>query len=93
MSHAGSVVHLQSSGRQPLLWAALVFAAGISTGVHAWRPPAWWLVAWIVFAVTAAFLLRRRGGPAFIVGLGAMFILGALLVQARPADSGDSGLL
>jgi hypothetical protein len=30
-----------------MLWAALVFAVGIATGVHAWRPPLWWVVAWM----------------------------------------------
>src|SRR5271165_1630877 len=72
--------------RQPLLWGALVFAAGIVTGVHAWRPPLWWMVAWIVFALSGAYLLRRRGWMAFIVGLGALFFLGALVVQVRSPD-------
>jgi competence protein ComEC len=31
--------------RQPLLWAALAFAAGIAADVHLWRPAVWWLVA------------------------------------------------
>jgi competence protein ComEC len=74
-----------------LLWAALAFAAGIATGVHAWRPPLWWVVAWVVFAMSGAYLLRRRGRLAFIVGLGALFFLGALMVQVRgPDDLGNS---
>ena len=77
-----------------MLWAALSLAAGISTGVHAWRPPLWWLVAWIVFAASGVYLLRRRGRFAFILGLGSLFILGALMVQVRgPARSGDSSVL
>jgi competence protein ComEC len=77
-----------------LLWAALAFAAGIAIGVHAWRPPLWWVVAWIVFALSGAYLLRRRGRAAFIVGLGALFFLGALMIQVRsPDDAGNSGWL
>jgi competence protein ComEC len=74
-----------------LLWAALAFAAGIATGVHAWRPPLWWVVAWLVFALSGAYLLRRRGRLAFLVGLGALFFLGALMVQVHgPDDLGNS---
>jgi hypothetical protein len=76
-------------GRKPLLWAALAFAAGIAIGVHAWRPPLWWVVAWIVFALSGAYLLRRRTRSAFIVGLGAIFFLGALMVQVRGSDEAD----
>jgi competence protein ComEC len=77
-----------------LLWAALAFAAGIAVGVHAWRPPIWWVIAWIVFTVSGAYLLRRRGRPAFIVGLGAIFFLGALMVQVHaPSDESSSGVL
>jgi hypothetical protein len=79
-----------SGGRQPLLWVALVFAAGIVTGVHAWRPPLWWALAWIVLALSTAYLLRRRGWLAFIVGLGAIFSLGALLLQVRGPTDADS---
>jgi competence protein ComEC len=70
-------------GRQPLLWAALVFAAGIAVGVHAWRPPLWWFVAWIVLASSSLYWLRRRARVAFMAGLATMFLLGALLVQVR----------
>jgi competence protein ComEC len=77
-----------------MLWAALSFATGIVTGVHAWRPPIWWLAAWIVLAVSAAYLLRRRGRAAFSLGLGVLFVLGAFIVQVcGPDTSGDSGLL
>jgi competence protein ComEC len=50
------------------------------------------MVAWIVFALSSACLLQRRGRSAFIVGLGAIFFLGALMVQVRgPDDAGNSG--
>jgi competence protein ComEC len=76
-----------------LLWAALAFAAGIAVGAHAWRPPLWWVAAWIVFALSGAYLFRRRGPPAFILGLGALSFLGALMVQVRVPDDAGSGLL
>ena len=76
-----------------MLWAALSFAAGIAVGVHAWRPPVWWVAAWIVFALSGAYLFRRRGPPAFILGLGALFFLAALMVQVRVRDDAGSGLL
>ncbi len=77
-----------------MLWAALALAAGIITGVHAWRPPLWWVGAWIVFALSGAYLFRRRGRPAFTLGLGALFISGALMIQVRgPDDASNSELL
>ena len=96
--HVSSVTHTNSGsnsgGRQPLLWAALAFAAGIAVGVHSWRPPVWWVAAWIVFALSGAYLFRRRGPPAFILGLGALFFLAALMVQVRGLDdAGNSGVL
>jgi hypothetical protein len=33
------------------LWAALAYAAGLVIGIYAWRPPLWWMVAFIVFNV------------------------------------------
>jgi len=89
---SGPVARQTPGERQPLLWAALAFTAGIATGAHAWRPPLWWVVAWIVFALSGAYLLRRRGRSAFVVGLGAFFFLGALMVQVRnPDNAGNSG--
>ena len=77
-----------------MLWAALSFATGIVTGVYVWRPPLWWLAAWIVLALSATYLLRRRGRAAFSLGLGVLFVLGAFIVQVcGPDTSGDSGLL
>ncbi len=48
--------------RQPMLWAALAFSAGVSIGAHAWRPPVWWIIAGIVFASAAAYLARGQHG-------------------------------
>ena len=52
-----------------MLWAALAFAVGIATGVHAWRPPLWWVVAWIVFTLSGTYWLGRRGRAAFVVAV------------------------
>jgi competence protein ComEC len=50
------------------------------------------VAAWIVFALSAAYLLRRRGRLAFIVGLGGLFFLGALMVQVRGQEgAGNPG--
>lgn len=77
-----------------MLWAALAFAVGITIGARAWRPPLWWVVAWVVFAASAVGLLRRRTAAAFTFGLGALFFLGAFIVQVGvPRGSGGSGLL
>jgi len=52
------------------------------------------VVAFIVFAASGAYLSRRRQRSAFILGLGALFVLGALILQVSgPDSSGDSGLL
>jgi competence protein ComEC len=72
----------------------LAFAAGIAAGVHAWRPPTWWVAAWIVFVGSSAYLLRKRGRPAFALGLGAFFLLGAFMIQLRsPSAAGSFGVL
>ena len=83
-----------SGGRHPLLWAALAFASGIVLGVYAWRPPLWWLMAWIAFALSAGYLLRRRGRSAALLGLAALVLLGAFILQvSAPENPGDSELL
>jgi competence protein ComEC len=93
-TNSGPVPRHLSDGRQPLLWASLAFAAGIATGVYAWRPPLWWVVAFIVLAASSAYLSRRRWRSAFILGLGTLLVLGALIVQVSgPDNSDDSGLL
>jgi len=75
--------------RQPLLWAALAFAAGILFGNFAWRPPLWWLIAAVGFALGAVYFLRRRTAAGVGLGLCVLFALGALNLEtrARPGDS------
>ncbi|PYX10879.1 MAG: hypothetical protein DMG88_00750 [Acidobacteria bacterium] len=79
-SPASSVVS-RSCGRQPLLWAALAYAAGLVIGLYAWRPALWWMVAFAGFSVSAIYFLRRRAGVAFSLGLAAIFVTGALAIQ------------
>ena len=82
------------AGRQPLLWAALAYAAGLTVGLHAWRPPKWWLVALLVFAISAIHLLRKRAACAFYLALCGVFVLGAITIQVRhPANPGDPAIL
>jgi len=85
---------LRPGGRQPLLWAAMAFAAGLSAGLHMWRPPLWWLVSAAVFAASGTFVAHRRARVAFSLGLATVFVAGALLIQVRsPNRLSDSGLL
>jgi competence protein ComEC len=79
--------------RQPLLWAALAYAAGVVAGSYTWRPPLWWLIALIVFTASGAYFVRRRAVAAFALGLSAIFVAGALTIQVRAPNSGDNGVL
>jgi competence protein ComEC len=79
--------------RQPLLWAALAYAAGILAGGYTWRPPLWWMIAVVVFAASGAYFLRRRARMAIALGLSALFVTGALVIQVRTPNSGDTGVL
>ncbi|HXM21101.1 MAG TPA: ComEC/Rec2 family competence protein [Terriglobales bacterium] len=77
-----------------MLWAALSYAGGIVTGFYVWRPPLWWLIAAIVFSVSAAYFLRRRARAAFALGLSALFVTGALMMQVRaPENHGSADVL
>ncbi len=73
----------QNPPRQPLFWAALVFSLGLWTGVRAWRPPSWWVIAVVAFVLASSFFLARRAWLAKALALGAWFLLGALLIQIR----------
>jgi competence protein ComEC len=73
-----------------MLWAAVAYAGGIVAGVYASRPPVWWLVAAIVFSASAAFFLRSRAKSAFALGLAALFVTGAWVMQLRAPNNQDS---
>jgi competence protein ComEC len=69
--------------RQPLFWAALAFSLGLWTGVRAWRPPSWWVIAILAFVFAALWFLANRAWLAKALALGAWFLLGAFLIQFR----------
>lgn len=80
------------ASRQPLLFAALAFAAGILIGGYAWRPPLWWMVGTAVFLGAAAYFLRPHARAAQALALAALGFLGALNLQLRGIDGGPAGL-
>lgn len=85
--HAHSV---RQGGRQPMLWAALAFAAGLWADSYMWRPPLLWLVAGVVFTASAAYFLRRRVRFAIALGWFTLFVFGALSIQVRgPCNNFD----
>jgi competence protein ComEC len=79
--------------RQPLFWAALVFSLGLWTGVRAWRPPSWWVIAVVAFVLAASWFLPKRAWLAKALALGAWFLLGALLIQIRGQQPVDAHIL
>jgi competence protein ComEC len=87
------MTHDANPGRQPLLWAALVFSAGLWIGARAWRPATWWIVAVLGFALAAVWFLRRQSWIAKGFSLGTWFVLGAFLIQIRGAPGGAAGIL
>jgi competence protein ComEC len=87
------MTHERRPGRQPLLWTALFFSAGLWVGARAWRPATWWIAAVLAFALAALWFLRRRAWLAKGLSLGTWFLLGALLVQIQGAPEGDPRIL
>jgi len=59
--------------RQPLFWVALAFSLGLWTGVRAWRPPSWWVIAILAFVFAALWFLANRAWLAKALSLGAWF--------------------
>jgi hypothetical protein len=55
-----------------------------------WRPPAWWVIAALVFSGAAAHFLRRRTLVSSILALGTIFVTGALSIQVRGGTSMNS---
>ena len=71
------------SARQPLLYAALAFAAGLCAGKYAWRPASWWVIAAVVFLCSAIYFLQRCDWAALGLCFAAILFAGALTVQVR----------
>ncbi|HZR58494.1 MAG TPA: ComEC/Rec2 family competence protein [Terriglobales bacterium] len=82
-SNSSPIPSSPHAARQPLLWAALVFASGLTVGQYAWRPPVWWIVAAAVFSIFGLCLLRCRISWAYLFGLVTIFMAGALTIQIR----------
>src|SRR3981081_3425784 len=80
-------------GRRPLLWAALVFSAGLWVGARAWRPASWWIIAALALALAALWFLRRRPWMAKGLSLGTWSVLGALLIQIQGGPQGDPRMM
>ena len=67
--------------REPLLWLALAFAAGILAGAWSWRPDPWWWVAFSASLGASAYFTKRRGWPAALLAAMSIACLGALETQ------------
>jgi len=78
--------------RQPLFWAAIFFSLGLCCGLRVWRPPAWWVIAIVVFVLGACWFVPRRTWLARTLALGAWFLFGALLIQVRGRPREDPHL-
>src|ERR1039457_5758986 len=87
------MTHKRKPPRQPLFWAALAFSLGLWTGVRAWRPPSWWVIAVVAFVFAASWFLPRRAWLAKALSLGAWFLLGAFLIQIRGQRQDDPRIL
>jgi competence protein ComEC len=87
------MMHDHNPPRQPLFWAALVFSLGLWTGLRAWRPPSWWVIALVVFVFAAGWFLSQRAWLAKALSLGTWFLLGAFLIQihSQPLDQPQPG--
>src|ERR1017187_2201723 len=73
--------------RQPMLWAALAYSAGIVAGTYLSRPTSWWLAAGFAFVAAALYFVHKRERFAITVALGAFFLAGALHIQLRGPSS------
>jgi competence protein ComEC len=79
--------------RQPLFWAALAYAIGIVAGTYLWRPPALWLVAGGVFAISSAYFSKERKSVASSLGMAALLAVGAWNAEIRPPTDPGMAIL
>ena len=73
--------------RQPMLWGAVAYAGGIIVGVHAWRPPLWWVLATFALILCAVYFRSRRPAFAWILAMAMLLFAGALHVQIRSGST------
>ena len=88
-SSGGPATFHFKAARQPMLWASLAYASGIIAGTYAWRPVLWWVIGVSSFLCAAALFVGSRSAFAWTLALGAIFLTGALQIEAR---SGSNGL-
>ncbi len=82
--------------RQPLLWAALAFAAGVCLAESAWRPATWWLFSAAAFATAGMYWIRGRlalGAAAAVVLLAVLGAASLVLGDAAQSPPDVSSLL
>lgn len=79
--------------RQPMLWAAVFYAAGVVAGTYLSRPVSWWAAAGLAFLAAGLYFVNRRKWLAITLALGAFFLAGALHLQLRgSSDTLDRSL-
>jgi len=76
--------------RQPLLWAALAYSAGIAARMQ--RPNFLWIVAAISFLSAALYFRGRRPRLAGMLVLGAFFLGGSWHAQLHRPPAADASL-
>jgi competence protein ComEC len=92
VSRASSRVQQGQNSRNPLLWGATAYCAGLVAGKYLCRPFSWWLVAAIVFAASAAYLRRRHPLIGFVLSCSAIFLVATLSIETRPPAGINTGL-
>ena len=78
---SGAPVFKLKPTRQPMVWAAAAYSAGVLVGVYQWRPALWWVIAGAAFLASSIYFLRRRTWLAGALALGVFFLGGALHIQ------------
>lgn len=87
------MIHSYEPPRQPLFWAAIAFSVGLWTGLRAWRPASWWVLAATAFVFSAAWFIANRAWLGKILALATWFLLGAFLIQIRGQPQTDARIL
>ncbi len=83
---------MSATPRQPLLWAALAYGAGIVAAPHIWRPATWWMGTIAVFLAAAAILSRGRPRVAQMLAMTSLACIAILTTQLRLPVVTDSKL-